>query len=143
MTAPSVRRASAASVPGSSRPTPLASASSHSVSVPGAAGSSVPPAFSSPRVACVASANTRCLRLRQALRSRRKTPGASSSDSKPTSRTAGAFSREVYVTPVPSRSRPRPATRAARKSASSPLCTRARKSMSLVSSATRANLLYA
>ncbi len=33
----------------SSRPTPPASASSHSVSVPGAAGSSVPPAFSRPR----------------------------------------------------------------------------------------------
>ena len=55
----------------------------------------------------------------------------------------GAFSSAVYVTPVPSRSRPRPATWAARKSASSALCTRARKSMSLVSRATRANLAYA
>ncbi len=52
----SARNASAAADPSASRPTPPASASSHSVSVPGAAGSRVPPAFSRPRVACEASA---------------------------------------------------------------------------------------
>ncbi len=103
MTAPSPRSASAAVTPSPSRPTPPASASSHSVSVPGAAGSSVPPAFSRPRVAWVARAKTRWPCPRQALRSRRKTPGASSSASNPTRRTAGAFSRAVYVTPLPSR----------------------------------------
>ncbi|CAM5613010.1 hypothetical protein SALBM311S_05624 [Streptomyces alboniger] len=71
----------------------------------------MPPAFSRPRVACVAREKTFCPCLRQALRSLRKTPGASSSASKPTSRTAGAFSSDVYVTPETSpRSRPRPAT---------------------------------
>ena len=40
--------------------------------MPGAAGSSVPPAFSRPRVACVARVYVRCLCLRQAFRSRRK-----------------------------------------------------------------------
>ncbi|TQJ89252.1 hypothetical protein FBY22_0009 [Streptomyces sp. SLBN-31] len=56
-------------------------------------------------------ARTPSARACAALRSSGRTQGASSSASKPTSRTAGAFSREVYVTPVPSRSRPRPATR--------------------------------
>jgi hypothetical protein len=140
--APGCRRDSAARRPSSpsSGPAPPPSASSHWGSVPGAAGSSVPAVLASPRLACVAREKTFRPRLRLALRRRRKTPGASSSDSKPTSSTAGAASSMAYVTPLPSRSTPSPATCEARNAASSAEWTRARKSMSFVPSATRANL---
>ncbi len=95
ITAPSARSASATFGASPSRPVPPASASSQAVSVPGAAGSSVPPALVRPRVAWLASENTFWPCLRHALRSRRKTPGASSSASKPASSTAGAFSSVV------------------------------------------------
>lgn len=144
ISAPSAAMASRAALPSGPSPLPLASASSQPVSVPGAAGSRVPPAFARPGVMCEASEKTRIPRLRCALRSRRKTLGASSSDSKPTSSTAGAASSARNVSPwVPSRSMPCPATWEARNAASSWLCTRARKSMSWVCSATRANLAYA
>ncbi len=61
--------------------------------------------------------------------------GDSSSGSKPASSTAGAASRSAYVTP--------PAAPEARNDASSALCGRDRKSMSLVPSAIRANAAYA
>ena len=71
---------------------------------------------------------------RAALRSRRNTMGHSSSGSKPASSTAGARSRSEYVTAA------WPATRSARNCSSSADSGRARMSMSLLASATRANL---
>lgn len=106
-------------------------------SVPGAAGSSVPPVFVRPRVANGAMACTCVPFFRLALRSRRNSAPASSSGSSPTSSTAGAFSTSVKVTPSPD-----PAIEA-RKPVSSAECGRDRKSTSLVSRATRANFAYA
>ena len=71
----------------------------------------------------------RCLRA--ALRSRRKTIGASSSGSSATHSTAGAASRPGSSAGAPG---PCPTTCAARKSSSSAECGRARKSTSLVRS---------
>ncbi len=119
----------------------MPSAASTRGSSPGTVASRVPNALRTPLVSQGATANSRCPRLRAALRSRRKTIGDSSSGSKPTSSTAGAASSSPYVTaPV---SGPSPATRAARKSSSSAECARARESTSLVPSATRANFAYA
>ncbi len=73
-----------------------------------------------------------------ALRSRRKMIGDSSSGSRPTRTTVDADERSAYVIPSPL-----PATLAARKSRSSADCGRARKSMSSLCSATRANFPYA
>ncbi len=117
---------------------PAAMPSSHSASVPGAAGSSVPCMRCTPRDANGATENTRTRCRSAPLRRRRNATPASSLASRPTSRTAGAFSRSGKVTP-----RPVPATACARKSASSALCARARWSTSFVRSHVRASLAYA
>ena len=98
----------------------------------------MPAILRSPRVLNGAIASTR-VPERDALRSRRKIAPASSSGSNPTRTTVFAVSRSAYVTEPPSG--PVRTTWAARKSASSAVCGRARKSMSLVPSATRANVL--
>ena len=94
------------------------------------------PAWSGPRVAKGATAITRSPCLRTALRSRRNTIGDSSSGSSPASTHRG---RRLEVG-VGDR-HGRPATRLARNCASSSLCARARKSMSLVFNTVRANRL--
>ncbi len=113
------------------------SAASTSVSVPGAAGISRPPSLRSPPVANGAMATIAARFLRNALRSRRKTIGDSSSGSKPTRSTWAAFSRSAYAVAPPSGVLA--TTWAARKSASSAECGRARKSIALVPRAIRAN----
>ena len=102
-------------------------------SSPGVAGISVPFILLRPRLAPEPNENTRVPDA-DALRSRKNTIGDSSSGSKATRSTAGAASRSAYSTRIGL-----PATWAARKSRSSSECARARKSMSSVPSATRAN----
>ncbi len=68
---------------------------SASASAPGSVRISSPPILARPAPANGASEKTLRPRLRQALRSRRKTIGDSSSGSNPASSTAGAFSRSA------------------------------------------------
>ena len=129
MTAPGCRRAARVppvSPPRSSRSalaSPPGSQAHHSASI-----------LTVPRVRTGDSAMTRGPPLRVAARRRRKMMGDSSSGSRPTRSTTGARSRSAYVGPSGM-----PATDDARNCDSSSLATRARKSMSPVPIATRAN----
>ena len=98
----------------------------------------VAPSLSSPRVANGATARTRSRRFRYALRSRRKRIGHSSSGSSPTSTTAGAC-LDVGVGDVGAAGHRGGEELGLLRATSG----RARKSMSLVRSTTRANLAYA